>query len=224
MSRRKSIPGEVKVDRKMSYREAIEESRDEYYELIEKNREEFPERKMGTLPMPVAKGNGGMGFFPSKMTPQCVEEIIERVARGESMTSITKDSHMPSIGTVWNWVRKNEDFARLYHEAKKIQMDMYAEQIINIADDSVGDIRMAYDKFGNKIPEVNFEAVKRSELRVKARQWLMERLSSKKYNERVLAEESGAASQSSKMNATIKIMLPDNGRPITFDVESGGGK
>lgn len=205
---RRSIPGQVVVSEKMTKQMAKEESIEEYMAMVEKNKEDFPEKNHGIMPVP-----NGTGFYPSKMTPSCVEEIMERIARGESITSIGKESHLPAAHTIWQWIRKNENFARLYHEAKKLQMDMYAEDIINIADDSVGDIRMAYDKFGNKIPEVNFESVKRSELRVKARQWLMERLAPKKYNERNLSE-SGPDANSPSINATIKIMLPDNGRPI----------
>lgn len=206
---RRSVPGQVVVSGKMSKQMAKEESIETYKALVEKNREDFPEINHGIMPVPK-----GTGFYPSKMTPSCVEEIMERIARGESVTSIGKESHMPAAATIWHWIRKNEDFARLYHEAKKLQMDMYAEDIINIADDSVGDIRLAYDKFGNRVPEVNFEAVKRSELRVKARQWLMERLAPKKYNERVLVEAGSADAQAPRINATVKIMLPDNGRPI----------
>lgn len=206
---RRSIPGQVVVSKKMTVQNAKEESIEEYMAMVAKNKEDFPEKNHGIMPVP-----NGTGFYPSKMTPSCIEEILERITRGESVTSIGKDPHLPTASTIWHWVRKNEDFARLYAEAKKLQMDMYAEDIINIADDSVGDIRMAYDKFGNKVPEVNYEAVKRSELRVKARQWLMERLAPKKYNERILSEAGATDANAPRVNATIKIMLPDNGRPI----------
>ena len=146
------------------------------------------------------------------MTESCVKEILERICRGETIDRICKDEHMPHRSTVWKWVRYDPDFAELYFEAKKFQLDAFAEQIITIADESVHDIRMAYDRQGNPIPEINFEAVKRSELRVKTRQWLMERLMPKKYGDKVQHDPNGGNNQ--PINAVIQIMLPDNGRPI----------
>ena len=170
--------------------------------------------------LPTNRSGTGRGQTSLK-TPSCIAEILERVARGETLHRIGKDEHMPHESTMWNWVRYDEEFREMYFEAKKMQMDAFAEQIITIADDSVGDIRMAYDKNGDPYPEVNYENVKRSELRTKVRMWLMERLMPKKYSEKVQLD---TPSGNPLVNATIQIVLPDNGRPIearTIDVTEG---
>lgn len=207
---RKSIAGEKK---KNSVREEIEE-------LLNKNTEEnkknLPVMNHGVMPrMGIDRGGS-----PCKMTPSCIAEIIERVSMGETIGRICKDTHMPAAPTVWNWVRNIPEFSQMYYEAKKFQTDVFAEEILSIADDGSSDVSISYDKYGNEKIEVNTEIVKRSEIRIKARQWLMERVNSAKYNERVMMEQASVTKNMPNMNATIKIMLPDNGRPITATFET----
>lgn len=204
---RKSVPGAKK---KLSVRDEVEE-------LL--NRNVNDEENVPMIHHGVVSPYGGVGQ-PSKMTPSCVEEIIERVSNGEIITKICKDPHMPSANAVWRWIRTKPDFSALYYAAKKFATDVMAEEILAIADDGSQDSIVTTDRHGNERVEMNNEFVKRSEIRIKARQWLMERINSGKYNERVMMEQASVKSATPNMNATIKIMLPDNGRPITATLET----
>lgn len=202
--KRKSKP------KKLSVRAEVER-------LLNKNVEDHEKN----IPM-IHHGGVYTGGMPSKMTPSCIEEIIDRVSFGELIKNIAKDPHMPAEGTIWKWIRDNQAFAEKYYKAKEFATNILGEDILSIADDGSRDVSVKFNKNGEAYTEVNQEIVKRSEIMIKARQWLMERLNSNKWNERVMSEQAGAAAKSapSNLNATIKIMLPDNGRPITATLET----
>lgn len=207
---RRSKPGEISV-RSATITEACKMRQ----EIAEKSKSQVEQT---TRPYASLRKGGR-----TRQTEACVREILERIVRGESLKQICSDEHMPAECTVWKWIQYDPDFREAYYEAKKLQLDCFAEQIITISDDSSSDIRMAYDKNGNPIPEVNFEAVKRSELRVRARQWLMERLQPKKYGDKS-RQELDTGNRTASQNTTIQIVLPDNGRPIeaqTIEVVNG---
>ncbi|MEK7454721.1 MAG: hypothetical protein AABZ76_07335 [Pseudomonadota bacterium] len=47
-----------------------------------------------------------MGLKPgssSIRTPEMIDEIVDRLLFGESLTSINTDPRMPAVGTLWNW-------------------------------------------------------------------------------------------------------------------------
>ena len=202
---RQSVPGDVKRYRTPTQQEVRAEARELMEITHSTNRELMLPQNHGT----VITANGG----ESKKTPSCMEEIIERVARGETLHSICKDIHMPAENTVWNWIRNDETFAEMYYEAKRFSMNAYAEDIITIADDSSTDLQKKIcHKSGDWIAEVNYESVRRSELRIRARQWLMERILASRFHERVAGE--AAVPEKGPGNITVQIMLPDNQRPI----------
>ena len=68
------------------------------------------------------------------------------------------------------------------------QADYYAEEIIEISDDSSGD--ELTDEDGKT--RINSEFVNRSRLRVDTRKWLMARMAPKKYGDKITQEVTGA--------------------------------
>lgn len=152
-----------------------------------------------------------------KMTEEVALELLNRMAKGEALKSICKDLHMPSYPTVMKWLRTDPDFQEAYAAAQEFRMHVFADEILEIADNSVGDVRLAYDKNGNLIPEVNYENIQRSKLRIQTRQYLMERFAKETYNlKRIEAANTPAANGNATVN--VQINLPSNGRPITAGV------
>jgi len=80
------------------------------------------------------------GGRPSDFTPEIANEICERLAKGESLRSITgagRDDFMPSETTVRRWLAGNEDwneeFRRQYARAREDQADYKFEEAWEIA-------------------------------------------------------------------------------------------
>lgn len=126
---------------------------------------------------------------PSKYTDDLANEICGRVSEGQSMRRIAKDDHMPSCVTMFAWLREHEMFLKQYEIAKAECADMYAEEIIEIADDSSKDYEDVADENGaTGATRLNSEHVQRSRLRVDARKWVASKLKPKKYGDKVQQE------------------------------------
>jgi hypothetical protein len=114
--------------------------------------------------------------------------IIERLAQGESLRAITKDPAMPSLATVLKWVANDvEGFAKPYNEARVAQAHAWAEDILEIIDDSSGDYIVGVD--GRR--EFNGEHEQRSKLRYEERRWLASKALPRIYGDRNMTEISG---------------------------------
>lgn len=87
-----------------------------------------PKRKVGA-----PKGSG------SKYTEALAQEICERISRGEPLTQICRDSHMPQRSNVHCWRAEHEGFAGRFARARECGFDAIAAECMRIADDKMGD-------------------------------------------------------------------------------------
>ena len=121
---------------------------------------------------------------PTKYNQKLVTVICERIANGESLRKICQDDDMPNKNNVRLWLKKYKEFRAQYARARDEQADFYAEEIIEIADDSSNDTKKI-TKGDKEIEVVSHENVNRSKLRVDARKWIASKLKPKKYGDRV---------------------------------------
>ncbi|MEQ4988038.1 DNA packaging protein [Proteus sp. fly-1089] len=128
------------------------------------------------------KNKGGR---PSSYMPEVAEDICKLLMEGESLRQICKRPSLPAISTVMEWLQKHEEFREQYARAREIQAELLAEEIIEIADDSSGDVIV--DDDGKE--QTNHERVARSRLRVDARKWYASKLAPKRYGDRIQHEQ-----------------------------------
>src|SRR4051812_43397800 len=101
-------------------------------------------------------------------TPALADTICRRIAEGESLRSICRDTGMPSEGTVRGWAREDRDgFGSRYRLARELQLDHWADVIIDIADE------------GDRDPRDR-------QVRIEARKWIMSKLAPRRYGDRLL--------------------------------------
>lgn len=117
-------------------------------------------------------------------------ELCSRIVQGESLRTICKDEGMPSVATVFVWLGKHQEFVEQYAIARQQQMESFAEEIIDIADNGSNDWMSVNDP-DNPGFRVNGEAIQRARLRVDTRKWLMSKLVPKKYGDKIQADVSG---------------------------------
>jgi hypothetical protein len=104
----------------------------------------------------------------SSYTRKLADLICARLSEGESLRSICKDPGMPTEGTVRGWALRNHDgFEVKYRQARLLQLDAWADAIVDIADDPSRDPR---DR----------------QVRVDTRKWLMSKIAPKRYGDRLL--------------------------------------
>lgn len=119
-------------------------------------------------------------------TEEIGDAICERIALGESVRSICDDKAMPSMSTVFKWLRDNEAFSQQYARAREVQADALFDDIIDIADDGRNDWMEKKNADGKNIGwQENGEALRRSQLRIDARKWMAGKLRPKKYGDKL---------------------------------------
>lgn len=117
---------------------------------------------------------------PTLYTPELAAEICERIALGESLRAICREEDMPGQSTVFRWLDQDTVFQEQYVHARAKQADTFAEEIIEIADDTSRDTRIT-----DNGEQPDTEWIARSRLRVDARKWVMSKLAPKKYGDKI---------------------------------------
>ena len=124
---------------------------------------------------------------PSSYTLQLVDEICAKLAEGNSMRSVCREKDMPSMATVFRWLREKPEFQEQYARAKEESADALFDEIQDIADDGSNDWMERLDKEGeNNGWQLNGEHVQRSKLRVDTRKWMMAKMKPKKYGDKTI--------------------------------------
>ena len=90
------------------------------------------------------------------------------------------------------WLDEKKDFQEQYARARQRQAEYWAEQIVDIADDSSADT--ITNERGTEV--ANSEWINRSRLRVDTRKWLMSKLLPKKYGDKIDVAHTGDVSLS----------------------------
>lgn len=141
-------------------------------------------KKKDKKPTEVKENKGGR---PKVYTIEIFGLICARISEGESLNKITKDESMPNKITFYRWLRENQELCAQYARAREDRADTYADEIVDIADDSSNDTIV--DDDGKTT--VNHDVIQRSRLRIDARKWIACKLHPKNYGEKKSLELSG---------------------------------
>ena len=126
--------------------------------------------------MPAQKQRPGR---PTKFTRELLNEIGARLEKGEPLTWICKDEHMPDARTVHRWGEEDKEVSSFIARARDIGFDAIAEDALKIADDGSNDTYVDAD--GNK--RVDADVIQRSKLRVETRLKLLAKWCPRRYGD-----------------------------------------
>ena len=123
---------------------------------------------------------------PTIYSPQLGVEICNRISSGESVRSIGRDAKMPEAKSIYNWLRDEDkkEFLQQYSTAIDTRSELLADEVIELADESVEDI------VGDKSDAARVQARK---LQVDARKWAASKMKPKKYGDKVDVTSAGEA-------------------------------
>lgn len=131
---------------------------------------------------------------PTRYARDTADQILSLLADGQSLREICRADDMPSESTVRLWaVNDTDGFSARYTSAREAQMDRFAEEIVEIADDGTNDW-MTRQNGDETITVVDHEHINRSRLRVDARKWLMAKMAPKRFGDKIGVEHSGTVS------------------------------
>jgi len=122
---------------------------------------------------------------PSTYTPEVGALICERIAMGESLNQVCRDDELPGRATVFRWRQKNPDFDVLYLRAREMLYEQWADEIIDIADDSSADVVEKVGRNGATYMAHDHDHINRSRLMVESRKWLLSKLLPNTYGDTV---------------------------------------
>jgi hypothetical protein len=125
-------------------------------------------------------------------SPEIAAKLCAELSAGKSLLRVCKMEGMPGRRTVFDWMESHPEFLQLYQVAKNEAADLYAEEIIEIADDGRNDYMESQQDGGGVAYKFMGEHVQRSRLRVDARKWIVSKLMPKKYGDKVTTEHTGA--------------------------------
>jgi len=141
---------------------------------------------------------------PTDYSEDVADRILDLIIEGKTLREIEAVEGLPSKSTILRWVAKHEEFAKLYALAQEAKMEGFADELLEIADDGRNDWMRANDEENAGYRE-NGEAMRRSQIRISTRQWLMERLKPKKYGSKVDVNHGG--------NVGLTVEVVDFGAP-----------
>jgi len=127
--------------------------------------------------------------------------IFDEIIKGRALRNILKDENMPDVTTFYVWIEKDEQKAKQYARATELRAEAIFEEILEIADDSSGDIVLNKDG----VEVLNTEFVQRSRLKVDTRKWIASKLNPKKYGDKMDVTSDGKG-----LDQTIKITIKKN--------------
>lgn len=111
---------------------------------------------------------------PTDYTPELAEEICNVIAsssKGITRLCSARD-HWPCPDTIFTWLRQHKEFSEQYAQAKRHQVDVLVEDILDIADDA------SLDNVVNDNGDIgcNTEWINRARLKIDTRKWLASKL------------------------------------------------
>lgn len=114
---------------------------------------------------------GRHSTYSTEIAKLICEEIV---TSNKGIREICKNKDFPSERSIYTWLSKHQDFAQMYARAKKFQMEILGEEIIQIADDNSKDDTL-----------MGATHVNRARLQIDARKWIMSKLNPKKYGDKL---------------------------------------
>lgn len=93
---------------------------------------------------------------PDTYTPELANRICGLLGEGASLRKICRKAGMPDMATVLQWLAQHPDFAQQYAQARDIQAESLADEIVDIADSAEG---------------LDSAGISAAKLRVDARKW-----------------------------------------------------
>lgn len=126
-----------------------------------------------------------MNALAIELTQQILDEVLERLAGGESLRAICREENMPQIQQVMRLRLSDAIFAEQYARAREMQAEQFYDEILEIVDDGTNDFVQRETAKGKVIVMPDMELVQRSKMRYEARRWAMSKILPKQYGDKV---------------------------------------
>jgi len=129
--------------------------------------------------------------YPAKKTPKLIEEVLSRIALGETLASLGRE--LKFHPTSWNdWVKADEDLRVAYAEAREVGADVIADHALDIIDAEPERIVQTDADGKTTTTRIDSAAVAWAKNRAEFRLKLLAKWQPKKYGDKTTTEVTGA--------------------------------
>lgn len=129
----------------------------------------------------------GSWTYDPKVADEVLHLLYDGLSLAEACRQLKVDEKM-----IYHWsIRDLSGFSKRYLDAKLARALRWAEEIMDIADDSTNDYVERKKKNGETFLALDTEAVLRSRLRIDTRKWMLSRMLPKLFGEKVINEHEG---------------------------------
>ena len=118
-------------------------------------------------------------------TPEIVDDVIDRISKGETLASICRTPGYPATRTFYDWVEADEELSARFARARKVGFDAIADETIAIADTPPA---YAQSEGGAR---VDTGEVAHRKLQIETRLKLLAKWDPRRYGDKVEVEHSG---------------------------------
>lgn len=132
-----------------------------------------------------------MKAYTKEQIEKFMNEICNRISKGESLRSVLRDDDMPDRTTFFKWIDSNKEYINQYARATELRADYIFDEMFEIADDGQNDYIEKVTNDGESYTVLNSEHVQRSKLRIDARKWALAKMNPKKYGDKLDLNHSG---------------------------------
>lgn len=122
-----------------------------------------------------------MASYSKEEKNEIVTEVCTLIASGKSMRDAIKEVGKASRQSVFDWINEDKKKLDQYARAMEYRADCIFDDIIDIADNTEGDMMM--DENGRE--KVNHENIQRSRLKVDTRKWIISKMMPSRYGEKL---------------------------------------
>ena len=131
--------------------------------------------------------------YPTKRTPEVVEEILQRLSDGETLAAICRSDKKFPHPNVWlRWVDDDEELSIAYARARDVGADAIAEQALEIIDAEPERVIELDDEGKQARSRIDSAAVAWAKNRAELRLKLLAKWNPKKYGDKQTTALTGA--------------------------------
>jgi len=127
-----------------------------------------------------------------QVTVQLVNKVCDEIAQGVTLTEICARPGMPAIHQFYKAVNRSSSLRSRLACAREDAAERLADELKAIADEGHNDYMERTRPNGQKVEVLNDEHVRRSDLRIRTRQWLLSKMMPDRWGDRVQTQLTGA--------------------------------
>jgi len=127
---------------------------------------------------------------PSSYSDEMADKICREIANGRAVHRFASTENYPSAETIRKWKNTRPDFLAKYTRAREEQADLFASEIVDIAD-APPIMCSVPSPDGGTDERIDAAGEQWRKTRIDARKWYASKVAPKKYGERVNLEHSG---------------------------------